>query len=140
MLDPNARYRTMTAAEAKLGIVTVLLMGLSFGQTSERAADAKLEVFEIALGDVPAWAVDRAARRWLRGECPPEVDHRPNYNFPPSPSTLRALALLETGPYRSAAAVARRVVEALPFERALDPTPLDRQPADGGLKITMRRM
>lgn len=74
-------------------IVTKLLMALGGEKRSELAAEAKGEAYNAALEDVPWWAVQAAARAWYRGECGKDEHNRPyDYQWPPSPETLRKLA------------------------------------------------
>lgn len=71
------------------------------GNVSEAVIDARSEAYEIALEDVPAWAVEAAAKRWIKGDVATLGD-RPNLSFPPSPPQLRALALDEWAKARAA--------------------------------------
>ena len=67
----------------------------------EAVVDARSEAYETALEDVPAWAVEAAAKRWIKGDVA-ALGERPNLAFPPSPPQLRALALDEWAKARAA--------------------------------------
>ncbi|WP_156886774.1 hypothetical protein [Pleomorphomonas oryzae] len=103
-------------AEAKPGSVAALqeaaklLVVFPASNISEAVIDARSEAYEIALEDVPAWTVEAAAKRWLKGEVAVLAD-KPNLSFPPSPPQLRALALDEWGKARAALWRYRRLME-----------------------------
>lgn len=132
-LNPSTPFAGKSAEDAKLGIVTMLLLGLAkaAGTTTEEA-DAKYDLYEIALNDIPAWAVAAAAVKWAQGKCPETIEKNPRYSFPPGPATLRALAEWELDPYRRSVSDLRKLVETMPIERALDPKPLPISGALGG--------
>lgn len=142
-LSPEAPFGGRPAAQARIGIVTTLLMGLGGARASDETAEAKLDLYEVAVADCPAWAVAAASHRWVRGQCPESIEKNPNYNFPPSPATLRALAEWEIDPVKRSARDLERLVSAIPVERAMDPRPLDK-PALGapgaGIVPSLRRM
>lgn len=81
--------------------VAKLLMMFPASDLSEAVVDARSEAYEIALEDLPAWAVEAAAKRWIKGDVA-ALDERPNLSFPPSPPQLRALALDEWAKARAA--------------------------------------
>lgn len=126
-MDPNCPYAGTTGGDAKLAIVTALLTGLAVGNNAADGIDAKFDVYEVALDDVPAWAVALAARRWIKRDCPREVDKQPNYVFPPGPSTLGALARLEVAAHWRAADACRKVVRLMTPAEARDPAPRPRE-------------
>lgn len=124
-LNPTADFAGRTAQEAKIGIVTMLLLGLAKAKgTTTEEAEAKYDLYEIALNDIPAWAVAAAAVKWAQGKCPETILKNPNFEFPPGPATLRALAEWEIDPYRTSVRDLTRLVESVSIERALDPKPL----------------
>lgn len=81
--------------------VAKLLAVFPAGDLSDAVIDARSEAYEIALEDVPAWAVEAAAKRWIKGDVSALID-KPNLSFPPSPPQLRALALDEWAKARAA--------------------------------------
>lgn len=143
MLNPAATFVGRTAENAKIGIVTMLLLGLAKakGATAEEA-DAKYDLYEIALSDIPAWAVAAAAVAWAKGRCPETILKNPNYEFPPGPATLRALAEWEIAPYLTSVRDLTRLVESMPIERALDPRPIPMKALGGpdGVVPQLRKM
>ncbi len=127
-LDPDAPFevepgRFEPGLMAKGALLTKLINGLAGpAAPSEVAAASKIEMYADAIQDVPAWAIDRAIRRWARGACPPDIEERPKFAFPPAPATLRALALLETSDARRDAKLLTNLLAAEPVEAAMDPT------------------
>ena len=126
-LNPEAPFADRPAYDARVGIVTALILGLANAGTTAESAEARFDLFEVALHDVPAWAVAAGAARWVRREVPVEIDKNPNFAFPPGPGTLRALALLEMQPYQSSIENLRRLIESVTHERAMDPKPIREQ-------------
>ena len=129
LVDEVAPY-----AEAKpdafsaLRQVAKLLAVFPAGNMSDAVIDARSEAYDIALEDVPAWAVEVAAKRWIKGEVAILGD-KPNLSFPPSPPQLRALALDELAKMRGALWRYRRLLAGRP-ERVV-PSELRREvPAD----------
>lgn len=51
----------------------------------------RLAMYQEALSDFPAWAIDEARRRWMKADAGDAVD-RPNYAFAPSPPQLVQIA------------------------------------------------
>ncbi len=129
ILDPDAPFNDLRAEDARLGIVTVLVSGTAIGATGEESAGAKLDLFEISLRDIPAWAVAAAVARWARGEVPQSIVKIPQYQYTPAPQTIRELALLETAYARRAAEEARKVVLMMSSEEALNPAPRNCPPS-----------
>lgn len=122
-MDPDFPFAGTSGADAKLAIVTALLTGLAKGNSAADGIEAKFDLYEIALDDVPAWAVAEAARRWIKRDCPESIDKRPNYEFAPGPSTLGAIARLEIAGHRRAADECRKVSRLLTHAEAFDPAP-----------------
>lgn len=96
--------------EAALAEVGKLLCAFPAAPLSTAATKARMEAYDIALEDVPAWAVEAAARRWIKGEVATLGD-KVNLSFPPSPPQLRALALDEWAKARAALWRYRRLME-----------------------------
>ncbi len=143
MLNPTGTFAGRTAEDAKIGVVTMLILGLAKAAgASAEEAEAKFDLYEIALSDVPAWAVAAAAVRWAKGKCPETVEKSPRYAFPPSPATLRALAEWEVAPYQTSIRDLTRLVESMPIERAIDPRPIAAKALGGpdGVVPQLRKM
>lgn len=82
------------AAKRELGsIVTRLLSSYPADGASEATARARAENWMIALDGLPAWAVDAAHRKWMRGEVPGV-----NPDFEPKPPRFRQVATALLGP------------------------------------------
>lgn len=65
-----------------VAIVSTLLTAFPHREMSEGAASMKIAAFRIALEDAPTWAVEEAAKRWMRGEAG-------DNGFAPTPPQLR---------------------------------------------------
>lgn len=74
------------ASDTSNAIITLLGTFPSTGGNDKARANG----FRIALEDLPAWAIEEAVKRWLRGE---DGEGSENYAFAPSPPQLRRLAL-----------------------------------------------
>ena len=71
-------------------ILAGLFASYPAAQMSDETARARVSVYLSALSDRPAWAVDRAAQRWTKGDVD-NVDAR-TLDFPPSAARLNSLA------------------------------------------------
>lgn len=83
----HANRRTIAISE--------MVMGYGSVNMGEGAAAAKGAMYADAVGDMPAWAVREAIRRWNRRQCGEQ-----NYNFAPSPPVLRTIAEAIIQPYQ----------------------------------------
>lgn len=101
---------------ATLFIITRLMLALPSSQQNEAGAEALGEAFQVALDDVPTWAVAAAARRWYRGDCGQnELGHSYDYHWRPAPADLRRIALGEKWRVQGRAATLRRLLNAEPL-------------------------
>ncbi len=129
LVDEVAPY-----AEAKpdafsaLRHVAKLLAAFPAGNMSDAVIDARSEAYDVALEDVPAWAVEVAAKRWIKGDVATLGD-KPNLSFPPSPPQLRVLALDELSKMRSALWRYRRLLAGR-VERIVPPELRRKVPSD----------
>ncbi|WP_348929232.1 hypothetical protein [Aquabacter sp. CN5-332] len=89
---------------------TGLLVSFPAQAISDTAAKAKAQAYFIALEGLPAWAVQEACRRWLRGEPGPNKDA--NFAFAPSAPQLRILADSLTADLRMHRLKMRRILDA----------------------------
>lgn len=109
-------------SRARLSLLTRLLLGYPTpGGGTEKAAEARLAMYQEAMADIAPWALDAAIKKWARGE----VDNA-NVDFAPSPGTLRRLCEVELEPFKVVMRRLKRLQSALPIERAMDPTPIER--------------
>lgn len=144
-LDPMAALGTIPGPAAKVAVVTKLIMGLASANVSDDAMNARYDLYEIALADVPAWAVARAAMRWIKRDCPDGLERNPNFSFPPSPATLFAMAKIECGQLETwKRHITENVIEVVTHDEIEQMIKRDYQPAlpgsDGGVRIGMRKM
>lgn len=123
ILDPTAKHNGVHAREAKLAVLTMLMMGTTSPNATQSGIDARLDMFEHALADVPAWAVEAGVSRWVRRDVPESIEKNPNYNFTPSPQTIRELSVSWLAVPQLLAAECRKILAAIPFEEAMDPKP-----------------
>ena len=85
------------------------------GGLSEQQATVKAEVYMRAVNDLPAWAVDEAVDRWFRGEA-----GQRNYDFAPSPATLREVAQGVASIAAGQLVMMRRILNAKPIDEIPD--------------------
>lgn len=136
-LDRETPFGDRPPRDAKLAVITTMLMGFAIGAASELGSDAKFDLYEMALDDVPAWAVAAAVRLWARGECPSDVEKSPQFKYAPGPATLRGIAMAEVEPYRRSVQRLKNLLAAEPIEKAMDP---NAAPKSFGVGHTLRRM
>lgn len=111
-------------SKARLSLLTKLLLGYPVaGGGSEQAAEARLSFYLEAVSDIAPWALDAAIKRWVRGDV-----GKGNVDFSPSPGALRQLCEEELDPFETQMHILKRLLSAMPVERAMDPTPIT--PAD----------
>lgn len=78
-------------------------------QASNEEQMARASMYQIALDDLPAWAVERGVKMWMRRENP---EGRENYAFAPSPPQLRRLAWVAFGKVKGELQVLSRLLAA----------------------------
>jgi hypothetical protein len=133
------------SAKARLSLLTKMLLAFpAAGSSSEAAAQARSDIYDDALGDMPPWAINSAIKRWARGEVPADLNMGIlNFTFAPSPAILRKLAKVELGPFELQAAKLRALLKTIPIERAMDPKPIPQEvkrPSGLVVPIGLRRM
>jgi hypothetical protein len=67
-----------------------VLTAFGTAASSEKVQKMRAQAYLLALEDLPAWAIEEACHRWLRGEA---GDF--NYSFAPSPPQLRTVAIAQ---------------------------------------------
>lgn len=121
----GANLAPAECSKARLSLLTKLLLGYpTAGNSSEKAADARVEFYQEAVSDIAPWALDAAIKRWVRGEV-----QAVNVDFAPSPGTLRRLCEVELDPFKAQITKLTRLLSAVPIERAMDPAPLEEKPS-----------
>lgn len=124
---------------AKGALLTKMIRGLAgVAEPSAVTSAAKIEMYADAIEDLPAWSIDKAIKRWAVGECPTSIEESPNYTWPPSPATLRKMAMLELHLPRRYVAMLTNLVDAIPMEDALNPD--WKAPKAFGVGPALRRM
>lgn len=136
-LDPEIPFAGKTPNDAKLAIITTMLMGYAIGAGSELGSDAKFDLYDWALVGLPAWSVVAAVKLWARGECPADVEKNPQFKYAPSPATLRGIALAEIEPYRRSVYRLKNLLAAVPLEEAMKREPTAKE---FGVGPPIRRM
>jgi len=66
------------------------------GSSSETAAEARADMYDDALSDIPPWAINAAIKRWGKGDVPELKMGTLNFTFAPAPAmptaTTRAVS------------------------------------------------
>jgi hypothetical protein len=133
------------SAKARLSLLTKMLLAFPAAwSSSEAAAQARSDIYDDALGDLPPWAINAAIKRWAKGEVPADLNMGiMNFTFAPSPAILRKLTKVELGPFEAQAAKLRALLKTMPIERAMDPKPIPQEvngPSGRVVPIALRRM
>jgi hypothetical protein len=110
------------------------------GSLSEAAAEARADMYDDALSDIPPWAIEAAIKRWGKGDVPDLRMGSLNFTFAPAPAILRKICTLELQPYVDQALKLRRLLEAISIERAMDPSPIEPEvTSQSGRVVPMRK-
>lgn len=121
-LDQPFAYRdkVLTNDQGISAMVAALLIKGGGAKLDQASSDALTEDYLDALEDLPAWCVREALRKWNRGESPP-LDGKPHdYNWRPTPPTVRRLALLERATIAGRVHVLNRLLIAAPIPEFSD--------------------
>lgn len=109
------RETTMTN-DVALGVMVAGLLIKGGGQKLDKAsADALTEDYLDALEDLPAWAVREALRKWNRAESPSLDGRRHDFNWKPTPPTLRRLAQHELAAVKGRIIGLQKLCDAVPL-------------------------
>jgi hypothetical protein len=103
--------------EAKLVIVTKMLLALSSGRIAEAGGEAKGDAYLFALSEMPAWAVNLAAKAWYAGAVK-DVEVA-DFKWEPGPAMLCKIAEGFVAPYINAAEKIKWLLEARPLDEIL---------------------
>jgi hypothetical protein len=113
-LDQPVTIRDVTMSnDAAIGATIAGLLIKGGGQKLDKAsADALTEDYLDALEDLPAWSVREAMRKWNRGESS-QLDRKPHdFNWKPTPPTLRRLAQHELVGIKARMLKLQRIIDA----------------------------
>ncbi len=101
-------------AETRVAIaVTRLRSVLGGARNSELGEEGAAETYLVVLDDVPCWAVEAAAWKWLKHDGGTDQRGRPHdYRFPPDPGTLRAIAHRIAWEFSARISTVQRVLDA----------------------------
>ena len=104
-------------AETRVAIaVTRLRSVLGGARNSELGEEGAAETYLVVLDDVPCWAVEAAAWKWLRHDGGTDQRGKPHdYRFAPDPGTLRALARRIAWEFSARISAVQRVLDARQF-------------------------
>jgi hypothetical protein len=102
--------------DTAIGVMVAGLLIKGGGQKLDKAsADSLTEDYLDALEDIPAWCVREALRKWNRGESLPLDGKRHDFNWKPSPPTLRRLAQNELAGVKGRIISLQKLCEAVPL-------------------------
>ncbi len=108
-MDPQREGETLV-------LLTKMMLALPATTQNEAGVQASGEAYQVALEDVPTWAVAAALRRWYRGECGEDERGRPyDYRWRPAPADLRRIALVEKWRVAARGATLRKLLAAEPL-------------------------
>lgn len=124
MIATGGNLTKAECEKGRLSLLTKLLMGSASAATSDEAADARLEMYEMAVEDMAPWVIAAARKRWAQRRVPATV-RNPNYSFAPAPADLRAICEDELAQINMQIAKLKRLLIAVPVARAMDPAPIE---------------
>jgi hypothetical protein len=113
----------------------MLLAFPTSGNSSDAAADARGDMYDEAVEDIPPWALNAAIKRWVKGDVPDLRLGALNFNFAPAPAVLLAICKLELVDFKVQAAAIERLLACITLERAMDPTPIYVDASSGGARV-----
>jgi hypothetical protein len=107
---------TSMSNDAALSVMVAGLLIKGGGtKLDKQSADALTEDYLDALEDLPAWCVREAMRKWNRAESPPLDGKRHDFNWKPTPPTLRRLAQHELASVKGRIINLNRLLDAVPL-------------------------
>jgi hypothetical protein len=108
--------------KSRLALIASMLMAYPMVGASEESGKARANAYLSAVDDIPPWAVSEAIRLWHRGQG---GGKNANYRFAPAPAELRFSAMQVLQPAKQLIAHLTAILAAIPFERAIDPRPIE---------------
>jgi hypothetical protein len=107
-------------SKARLSLLTKMLLGFpAAGGSSEEAADARGDIYDYAVEDIPPWAIDAAIKRWAKGNVPDLKMGALNFNFAPAPAVLRAICNLELADFKKQQGDIEKLLACVTIEQAM---------------------
>lgn len=107
---------TVMSNDTAIGVIIAGLLIKGGGVKLDKgSADALTEDYLDALEDMPAWSVREAIRKWNRRESPPVDGKRHDFNWKPTPPTLRWLAQCELAAVKVRISALQRICDARPM-------------------------
>src|SRR6266576_4597041 len=107
---------TVMSNDAALSVMVAGLLIKGGGQKLDKqSADALTADYLDAIDDLPAWCVREALRKWNRAESPPLDGKRHDFNWKPTPPTLRRLAQPELASVKGRIISLNRLLDAVPL-------------------------
>ena len=109
------REQVLTNDQAHGAMIAHLLMKGGGQKLDKEAAEALTEDYLDAMEGLPAWPVREALRKWNRGESV-KLDGKPHdFNWRPTPPTLRRLAQYEMTPIKARKLQLEKLLQAVPL-------------------------
>jgi hypothetical protein len=140
----GSNLTTAECSKARLSLLTKMLLAFpTSGNSSDAAADARGDIYDDAVEDIPPWALSAAIKRWVKGDVPDLRLGALNFHFAPAPAVLLAICKLELADFRAQASAIEKLLACITLERAMDPTPIPiNVKSEGGrvLSFSPRRM
>jgi hypothetical protein len=109
------RGQLLTNDQAHVAMIAHLLMKGGGQKLHKEAADALTGDYLDAIGDLPAWAVREALRKWNRGESVTLDGKLHDFNWRPTPPTLRRLAQYEMTAIKARKLRLEKLIDAVPL-------------------------
>jgi hypothetical protein len=108
-------------SKARLSLLTKMLLASPVpGNSADETAEARSDMYDDAIEDIPPWALRAAIRRWNRGEVPDLKMGALNFNFAPAPAVLRAICNLELADFKRQQAEIEKLLACVTTEQAMD--------------------
>lgn len=120
-LDQPITLREVTMSnDAAIGAMIAGLLMKGGQKLDSQSSDAASEDYLDALEDLPAWCIREAIRKWNRGESE-KLEGKPHdFNWRPSPPTLRRLASRELAVVQGRILVLKKILDAVPIREFSD--------------------
>jgi hypothetical protein len=107
-------------AKKTYGLVAKLMLAKPSRAAGPETAEARMEAYQMALDDIPSWAVALAIRNWHRGECHKWSEDTPDYRWAPESADLRRFALREMRNVKDRIGSIDKVLSAEQYDEAKD--------------------